>query len=48
LRSRSSSWSLKEIPRTGPRWIRFIKCVVYPAILFLRRLEAMIAIWKKR
>lgn len=28
LRSRSSSWSLNEMPRTGPRWMRFIKCVV--------------------
>lgn len=28
LRSRSSSCSLKEIPRTGPFWIRFIKWVV--------------------
>lgn len=28
LRSRSSSWSLKEMPRTGPCWIRFIKWVV--------------------
>uniref|UniRef100_A0A7S0KKZ8 Uncharacterized protein n=1 Tax=Ostreococcus mediterraneus TaxID=1486918 RepID=A0A7S0KKZ8_9CHLO len=25
-RSRSSSWSLREMPRTGPRWMRFIKC----------------------
>jgi len=34
---------LKEIPRTGPRWIRFIKWVVKPAILFRRRLEGMTA-----
>jgi hypothetical protein len=27
-RSRSSSWSLMEIPRTGPFSIRFIKCVM--------------------
>lgn len=25
-RSRSSSWSFSEIPRTGPFWIRAIKC----------------------
>merc|ERR1719282_1482113 len=33
-RSRSSSCNFNEIPRTGPRWIRFIRCVVKPAILF--------------
>jgi hypothetical protein len=27
------------MPRTGPRWIRFIKWVVKPDILFLRRFE---------
>mmetsp|Transcript_31911 Transcript_31911/g.95310 ORF Transcript_31911/g.95310 Transcript_31911/m.95310 type:complete len:300 (-) Transcript_31911:218-1117(-) len=26
-RSRSSSCSFSEMPRTGPRWIRFIRCV---------------------
>lgn len=41
--SLSSSWSLKEIPRTGPFWIRFIKWVVKPAILFRSRLEGMMA-----
>lgn len=43
LRSRSSSWSLKEIPRTGPFWIRFMRCVVKPAILLRRRFEGMMA-----
>lgn len=35
--SRSSSCSFREMPRTGPRWMRFIRCVVKPAILFRRR-----------
>jgi hypothetical protein len=43
LRSRSSSWSLNEMPRTGPFWMRFIRWVVKPAILFRRRFEGMMA-----
>lgn len=43
LRSRSSSCNLKEIPRTGPFWIRFIKWVVKPAILLRRRFEGTTA-----
>lgn len=35
--SRSSSCSLREMPRTGPLWMRFIRWVVNPAILFRRR-----------
>uniref|UniRef100_A0A7S2CHY6 Uncharacterized protein n=1 Tax=Florenciella parvula TaxID=236787 RepID=A0A7S2CHY6_9STRA len=31
-RSRSSSWSLSEMPRTGPALMRFIRWVVKPAI----------------
>ena len=54
--SRSSSCSLKEIPRTGPFWMRFMRCVVKPAILFLSLFEGMMAIssqilllvWKSR
>ncbi|KAF4402845.1 hypothetical protein G4B88_010297 [Cannabis sativa] len=41
-RSRSSSWSLREIPRTGPFWIRFIRWVEKPAILFRSRLVGMV------
>ena len=44
LRSLSSSWSFNEIPRTGPLWILFIKWVVKPAILFLKRFDGMMAI----
>ncbi|RDX57848.1 hypothetical protein CR513_62883, partial [Mucuna pruriens] len=33
-RSLSSSCSLSEMPRTGPFWIRFMRCVENPAILF--------------
>lgn len=43
LRSRSSSWSLNEIPRTGPFWILFIKWVVKPAILLRSLFEGMTA-----
>mmetsp|Transcript_4219 Transcript_4219/g.14112 ORF Transcript_4219/g.14112 Transcript_4219/m.14112 type:complete len:244 (-) Transcript_4219:113-844(-) len=42
-RSRSSSWSLREMPRTGPRWMRFMRCVANPAILFFKRLLGMTA-----
>jgi hypothetical protein len=45
LRSLSSSCSLNEIPRTGPRWIRFIKCVVYPAIWLIAILA--VSVWLK-
>ena len=38
-RSRSSSWSLSEMPRTGPFWMRFMRCVVNPAILFRSRFD---------
>lgn len=38
-RSRSSSWSLSEMPRTGPFWMRFIRCVTKPAILLRMRFE---------
>lgn len=31
------------MPRTGPRWMRFIRCVVKPAILLRRRLDGMMA-----
>jgi hypothetical protein len=56
FRSLSSSCNLKEIPRTGPLEIRFIKCVVNPAILFLKRLLGIMAtsaaifllVWKSR
>ena len=41
--SRSSSWSFSEMPRTGPREMRFIRCVVKPEILFLRRFDGIIA-----
>ena len=45
---RSSSWSLMEIPRTGPARIRFIKWVMKPAIWLRRRLVGMMAISKWR
>lgn len=41
--SRSSSWSLSEIPLTGPLWIRFIRCVTKPAILLRIRFDGMMA-----
>merc|ERR1719273_2233665 len=44
LLSLSSSCNFKEIFLTGPLAIRFIKCVVKPAILFLIRLEGVMAI----
>lgn len=40
----SSSWSLIEIPRTGPALILFIKWVMKPAIWLRRRLVGMMAI----
>ena len=55
-RSRSSSWSLSEMPRTGPRWMRRIRWVVKPATLLRRRFEGRIEtysstfllVWKSR
>ena len=43
----SSSWSLIEIPRTGPALILFIKWVMKPAIWLRRRLVGMMAISKR-
>ncbi|KAK8446527.1 hypothetical protein SEVIR_9G501232v4 [Setaria viridis] len=55
-RSRSSSWSLSEMPRTGPRWMRRIRWVVKPATLLRRRFEGrmetssstFLLVWKSR
>lgn len=41
--SRSSSCNLSEIPGTGPLWIRFIRWVTKPAILFRMRFDGMMA-----
>eukprot|EP00445_Apocalathium_hangoei_P071504 CAMPEP_0204168052 /NCGR_PEP_ID=MMETSP0361-20130328/40394_1 /ASSEMBLY_ACC=CAM_ASM_000343 /TAXON_ID=268821 /ORGANISM="Scrippsiella Hangoei, Strain SHTV-5" /LENGTH=159 /DNA_ID=CAMNT_0051125453 /DNA_START=15 /DNA_END=494 /DNA_ORIENTATION=+ len=43
LRSRSSSCNLSEMPRTGPRWILFMRWVANPAILLRKRFEGMLA-----
>eukprot|EP00446_Apocalathium_sp_SHHI-4_P038082 CAMPEP_0177314308 /NCGR_PEP_ID=MMETSP0368-20130122/11865_1 /TAXON_ID=447022 ORGANISM="Scrippsiella hangoei-like, Strain SHHI-4" /NCGR_SAMPLE_ID=MMETSP0368 /ASSEMBLY_ACC=CAM_ASM_000363 /LENGTH=135 /DNA_ID=CAMNT_0018773449 /DNA_START=29 /DNA_END=436 /DNA_ORIENTATION=+ len=56
LRSRSSSCNLSEMPRTGPRWILFMRWVANPAILLCKRFEGMLAtsseiflfIWKSK
>nr|BAN66155.1 hypothetical protein [Babesia bovis] len=40
-RSRSSSCSFNEMPRTGPFWMRRIRCVIKPATLLRIRLEGI-------